>query len=60
VQRTQSGMVQVKSAEVEDLSEVPEDYFPFSITAGVERGAKNRLVGLVMPEDGAHLSPSQI
>lgn len=42
VQRTQSGMVQVNSAEVEDLSEVPEDYFPFSITAGVERGAKNR------------------
>ena len=44
VQRTQSGMVHVKSTEVEDLAEVPEDYFPFSITAGVERGAKNRLV----------------
>jgi hypothetical protein len=44
VQRTQSGMVQVKNTEVEDLTEVPEDYFPFSITAGVERGAKNRWV----------------
>lgn len=50
VQRTQSGMVQVKSAEVEDLSEVPEDYFPFSITAGVERGAKNRSV--ILEESG--------
>lgn len=46
VQRTQSGMVQVKTSEVEDLAEASEDYFPFSITAGVERGAKNRSVVL--------------
>lgn len=44
VHRTQSGMVQVKNLDVDEPSEPPEDYFPFSITAGVERGAKNRSV----------------
>lgn len=48
VRRTQSGMVQVKSFEADDGTETPEDYFPFSITAGVERGAKNRYVRAVV------------
>jgi hypothetical protein len=42
VQRTSSGMVHVKSVDPEESVDSPEDYFPFSITAGVERGAKNR------------------
>lgn len=41
-------MVQVKSFEADDGTETPEDYFPFSITAGVERGAKNRYVRAVV------------
>jgi protein-tyrosine phosphatase len=50
VQRTQSGMVHVKTFEPDEGSETPEDYFPFSITAGVERGAKNRCVVCRHPE----------
>ncbi|KAJ9121500.1 hypothetical protein QFC22_002117 [Naganishia vaughanmartiniae] len=42
VQRTSSGMVHVKSVDPEEGVDCPDDYFPFSITAGVERGAKNR------------------
>ncbi|KAJ9095997.1 hypothetical protein QFC21_005360 [Naganishia friedmannii] len=42
VQRTSSGMVQVKGVDPKESADSPDDYFPFSITAGVERGAKNR------------------